>query len=391
MGHGKINRGGVSFEPLETRAMLSSSLGHFSSSAGTEFSASHFAGKEEESPIVANLGSITPVKTSTIPANGDLNPYGTAFVPEGFAPGGPLHEGDLLVSNFNNGQPNNLQGTGTTIVRITPDGKQSVFFQGAQGLGLTTGLGVLKKGFVIVGNLPTLDGTGATAQPGSLIVLDKNGNQVASFTDSSLLGGPWDLAINDEGSSANVFVSNVLTGTVSRLDLKVTSSGVTLQSITQIASGYTHRTDPLALLLGPTGLAFDEHSNKLYVASTADNAIFSISNAEKRASDAGEGKLVYKDVAHLHGPLGLVLTSDGNLIAANGDAVNTDATHTSELTEFTKSGHFLSQFSIDPAIDAAFGIAIQSDEGHIRFAAVNDNNNTVSIWTLSDHGDDKVI
>src|ERR1700721_2546210 len=49
---------------------------------------------------------------STVPANGDQNPYGVAFVPQNFQTGpGPLKHGDILVSNFNNSQ--NLQGTGT--------------------------------------------------------------------------------------------------------------------------------------------------------------------------------------------------------------------------------------------------------------------------------------
>jgi len=35
---------------------------------------------------------------STVPPNGDLNPYGVAFVPEGFQRGnGPLQPGDILV------------------------------------------------------------------------------------------------------------------------------------------------------------------------------------------------------------------------------------------------------------------------------------------------------
>lgn len=65
---------------------------------------------------------------STVPHNGDQNPYGVAFVPEGFPGGGPLETGDILVSNFNNSQ--NQQGTGTTIVKITPAGNVSVFFHG---------------------------------------------------------------------------------------------------------------------------------------------------------------------------------------------------------------------------------------------------------------------
>src|SRR4029077_8209211 len=55
---------------------------------------------------------------STVPHNGDLNPYGIAFVPLGFQSGtGPLRPGQVLVSNFNNSA--NLQGTGTTIVRVS--------------------------------------------------------------------------------------------------------------------------------------------------------------------------------------------------------------------------------------------------------------------------------
>src|ERR1700722_16043770 len=86
---------------------------------------------------------------STVPANGDVNPYGVAFVPPGFPSGGPLGRGDILVSNFNNSA--NEQGTGTTIVSVAPSGSVSLFFQGQPGLGLTTALGVLRAGFVLVG------------------------------------------------------------------------------------------------------------------------------------------------------------------------------------------------------------------------------------------------
>ena len=60
---------------------------------------------------------------STVPANGDVNPYGVAVVP---ASTGSLVKGDVLVSNFNNSA--NLQGTGTTIVQISPGGQQTLLF-----------------------------------------------------------------------------------------------------------------------------------------------------------------------------------------------------------------------------------------------------------------------
>ena len=80
---------------------------------------------------------------STVPANGDVNPYGITVVPQST---GRLVAGDTLVSNFNNAA--NLQGTGTTIVQVSPWGSVSTFAQihgplpGAcpGGVGLTTAL-----------------------------------------------------------------------------------------------------------------------------------------------------------------------------------------------------------------------------------------------------------
>ncbi|WP_087660591.1 hypothetical protein [Caballeronia terrestris] len=111
------------------------------------------------------------VTSSTVPPNGDVNPYGVAFVPEGFPAYGTIGPRDLLVANFNKA---NLQGTGTTIVKMIPNGDPVVFFQGT-GLGLTTALGVLKGGFVVVGNVLTTDGTFGTIKAGSLLVLNQTG------------------------------------------------------------------------------------------------------------------------------------------------------------------------------------------------------------------------
>ncbi len=338
--------------------------------------------RPERAALVPNLGQLPQQIVPTVPANGDLNPYGVAFVPQGFEGGGVLKPGDLLVSNFNSSA--NVQGTGSTIVRITPDGQHSVFFQGGPGLGLTTALGVLKSGFVIVGNVPT-DASGV-AQQGSLLILDANGKLVSTLSDSALLNGPWDLALNDQGDHAQVFVANVLSGTVTRIDLTIPKGGTPqVESETQMASGYAHRTDPNALVVGPTGLAFDPRTGTLYVASTADNAIFAIPDADDTRRDHGTGRLIYSDPAHLHGPLGLVLAPNGDLIVANGDAVNTDPNHANELVEITPQGHLVGEFQLDSGPGgAAFGLAVTDDNGVLRFAAVDDNTNTVHIWTMQE-------
>jgi hypothetical protein len=324
------------------------------------------------------LDSLQSITASTIPSNGDLNPYGVAFVPAGFPAGGSIAAGDLLVANFNNN--GNLQGTGTTIVSISPTGQQSVFATSTL-IGLDTALGVLSRGFVVVGNLPVTY-PGATPQPGSLQILDRNGTPVATLNDPKLLDSPWDLTINDRGSKASVFVSNVLSGTVTRLDLSVSSTQVTVINKTRIGSGYAHQPNAAAVVVGPTGLAYDPIRETLYVASTADNEIFAIGDAGDRTSDAGLGFVVFADQKHLHGPLGLVLAPNGNLITVNGDAVFSGGTQ-NELIEFTPQGFLVAEYQIDAgAPGGAFGVASTASERSFRFAAVDDDLNTVTIWTL---------
>jgi len=54
-----------------------------------------------------------------------------------------------------------------------------------------------------------------------------------------------------------------------------------------------------------------------------------------------------------------VLAPNGDLITANGDAVNPDPTQNSELVEFTPTGQFVAEFSIEPNNSgSAFGIAL---------------------------------
>jgi hypothetical protein len=342
------------------------------------------ADNEHNDALLGELPASAHAVVSTVPGNGDQNPYGVAFVPNGFRKGGPLDPGDVLVSNFNGSA--NLQGTGTTIVRITPGGQLSVFFQAQAGVGLTTALGVLKRGFVLVGNVPT-DAIGAVHQ-GSLFILDRNGAVVTNLTSATLLDGPWDLTIHEQGERAQVFVSSVLSGTVTRLDLVFddeSSNTVTVKNMTQIASGYTHRLDPSALVIGPTGLAYDGERDVLYVASTGDNEIFAVADARDRTTDGGAGTVVYTDATHLHGPLGLLLAPNGHLITANGDAINPDPSAPNVLVEFTRHGKFVAQFQIDvptASPGAAFGIAVSESEGDARFAAVDDDQNTLNIWTV---------
>jgi hypothetical protein len=325
---------------------------------------------------------------STVPPNGDVNPYGVAFVPHEFQGGaGPLRPGDILVSNFNNNM--NLQGTGTTIERVSASGAVSTFFagpphpEGTPGLGLSTALAVLRHGFVIVGNVPSTDGTCGTAMPGSLLVIDNAGNNISTISDPNI-NGPWDMAMLDEGNHAVAFVSNVFAGTVVRLNLNVSANGVTVAHITEIASGYQHRCDPVAFVVGPTGLVYDPNEDVLFVASTEDNAVFAVHHAATRTSSGGTGTVIYTDAVHLHGPLAMAEAPNGHLLVSNSDVINPDPNQPSEIVEFTKQGQFIKQLSVDPAQGGSFGLAVNVNQNQNTsfFAAVDDNTATLTIWKI---------
>jgi hypothetical protein len=322
----------------------------------------------------------SPVQSvSTVPSNGDVNPYGVAFVPPQFPKGGAANSGDILVSNFN--AASNLQGTGTTIVDIPVSGSPSLFFQSPTPTGLSTALNILKRGFVLVGNFPSPDGTCQNATSGSILVINRNGKQVGSITDTSI-NGPWDSALFDEGNSALYFVANGLTGTVVRFALHVTSSGVSVKNVTQIASGYLHQCDPVTFVDAPTGLVYDAERDVLYVASSADNAVYAVANAADTEKDHGTGRVIYQDAVHLHGPLGMIMAPNGHLIVANNDAINPDPNQPSEIVEFTIGGKFVKEISVDPNFGGSFGLAVMTKGDTARFAAVDDNVPDLLIWTL---------
>jgi DNA-binding beta-propeller fold protein YncE len=325
------------------------------------------------------------INSSTIPSNGDLNPYGVAFVPEHFPGGGAIAAGDVLVSNFNNSL--NVQGTGTTLVKLRPRGSlaapgTAIAFFTSSLPGLSTALGVLRGGFVIVGNVPTKDGTFGTIGQGALQVIDRHGHLVQTLSDKQFLDGPWDLALDDHGDHAHIFVSNVLNGTVSRLDVAVEAKGVTVAKKTTIAAGYLHIPNTGAVILGPTGLAFDRDTDLLYVASTADNTIYAVPHASSRTGAATRGGIAFVD-AHLRGPLGLRLAPNGDLLAANGDAVNADPLHPSEIVEFTTSGEFVREYNVDSSQGGAFGFDTLR-EGAFNYAVIDDVTNSLSVYRLQD-------
>jgi hypothetical protein len=170
---------------------------------------------------------------------------------------------------------------------------------------------------------------------------------------------------------------------VTRINLKTTHSGeIAVENMTRIASGYGFACNSAAVVVGPTGLAYDRSKDILYVASTSDNKIFAVPGAAKADSDQGTGSVIYQDSAHLFGPLALALAPNGDLITANGDAINNpNPSQVSMIVEFTPTGQFVSEFQVDPVPGSAFGLAVERRLGRILFAAVDDNISFLNEWS----------
>ena len=193
------------------------------------------------------------------------------------------------------------------------------------------------------------------------------------------------MAVQDSGNgSLLIFIANALSGNITRFNMTISGGGLVTQSKTTIASGYRHQCDPAALVDAPTGLVYDVKHDLLYVASTLDNAVYSVPQAGSRQSDAGVGQIVYQDATHLHGALALALASNNDLLVSDNDVINAHPNQPSEIVEFTPAGQFVKQLSVDANLGGSFGlnVSVSADGQTARFAAVDDNAVSLNIWTL---------
>ncbi len=360
-------------------------------------------------PFIGQFHTLTSLG-STVPANGDVNPYGIVTVPQSE---GALVRGDTLISNFNDEE--NLQGTGTTIVQLSPSGSLSLFAQinpsslpgpCPGGVGLTTALAILPGGFVVVGSLPTSNGKAETAKAGCLIVLNSSG-QVVQTISGPPINGPWDMTEVDQGDGATLFVTNVLNGTVAsgetptdggtvvRIRVRVgehtgghfgndsgehvgghfgsdfgdhTRHGLQVVGMETIATGFPERTDPAALVIGPTGVGLGEEGT-LYVADTQGNRIAEVPDALFRQTPVGEGGTTVAAGGYLNNPLGLTITPNGDILTANANDGN--------LVETTPVGAEFQPFDTGAGGGGLFGLTVAPHNQGVLF--VNDSNNTLDL------------
>jgi hypothetical protein len=335
--------------------------------------------------------------TSTVPDNGDQNPYAIVVAPVSV---GKIQKDDVLIDNFNN--LSNLQGLGTTIVDYNPATHKTSLFasvprnlpQCPGGVGLTTAMTMLKSGWVIVGSTPSNDGTTATKGDGCLLVFDANGKLTMTWSGPDI-NGPWgNMATLDNGTSATLFVSmsgfdvptpkaldpatgftvTVPKATVLRLGLSIPSGKPpVIVNRTVVASGFGQRAMRDVFLIGPTGLALGP-DNTLYVSDAVENRIVAIPDATTRTTSAGTGREVTKG-GLLHRPLAMMIAPNGHLIVCNaqtGQVVEFDPATGKQLYAQWVDAN---QAQSPPGNGDLFGIALTPDGK--GFYYVEDDMNTV--------------
>jgi hypothetical protein len=335
--------------------------------------------------------------TSTVPENGDQNPYAIVVAPVSV---GKIQKDDVLIDNFNN--LSNLQGLGTTIVDFNPVTKKTTLFAQVPrnlpacpgGVGMSTAMTMLKSGWVIVGSTPSNDGTTATKGDGCLMVFDANGKLTATWSGPDI-NDPWgNMAVVDNGTSATLFVSMsgfdvpdwhvmdpktgyslvVNKSTVLRLQLSVPEGKPpTITSRTVVANGLGQRANRDVFLIGPTGLALGP-DNTLYISDAQENRIVAISDATTRTASGGIGREVTRG-GLLHRPLAMMLAPNGHLIvcnAQNGQVVEIDPVAGKQIVAQWVD---INQAQSPPGNGDLFGIALTPDGK--GFYYVEDDMNTV--------------
>jgi len=196
------------------------------------------------------------------------------------------------------------------------------------------------------------------------------------------INGPWDSTLFEPAGTnlAILFVTNVLNGDVTRGDSHVVNKGTVVRLVFDtsyvdypypvlkesmvIGYGFGEKTDPAALIVGPTGVAL--RGRDLFVCDTLYSRISRIPNALNRLDTAFTGIDVSAN-GLLNGPLGLLFSPVFQIVAANGgDGL---------LVKVSPDGNQLGSIDTGTGPGGLFGIALGLDGNEIFF--VNNVNNTL--------------
>jgi sugar lactone lactonase YvrE len=166
--------------------------------------------------------------------------------------------------------------------------------------------------------------------------------------------------------------NTVNNGTVVRIDL-LTLPGIKPIVLDErvIANGFPERTDPAALVVGPTGVGLGRDGT-LYVADTDGNRIAAVPNALFRGTPVTGGGTTVTSGGSLMGPLGLTIAPNGDVLTTNGGDGN--------LVETTPGGMQVATATLDSTVGAGalFGLTVPPGGNGVLY--VDDGDNTLRLF-----------
>lgn len=228
-----------------------------------------------------------------------------------------------------------------------------------------------------------------TPEAGCLIVLNSEGTPVETWTGRNI-NGPWDMTALQFPRLAELFVTNVLNGTVAAAG-GIANEGTVIRVLvtlppgrnpimlgsTVIATGFDEQLNSSALVLGPTGVALG-FNGVLYVADTVNNRIATVPFAALRVTPVTGGGGTLTSGGSINSPLGMTLAPNGDIITVNGGDGNE--------VETTPEGVQVDTVQLDPAGAGGDLFGLTTAPGNRGILFVDDGDNTLKLFSHSGYG-----
>jgi hypothetical protein len=307
------------------------------------------------------------IGSTSDPIHHQLNPYGLTVAP---STNGLMTKGDLVVCNFNN--KSNIQGTGFTIVALHPK----------------------------TGSTPTLISDNRKLKGCDALALAPDDTiWAAAFKadDNPLISSSGKFLVNIKGkpfehpfgqifaphggaSGAPAFYeSNAGRGTVVRINL---GSSFTFDVIVR---GLAINRGKPGSIFGPSGLAYNDKNDTLYVVDGTNNTVDAFANVSTIPNNgvfvsddglhfsgpsAANARVVY-DGPPLNGPISSALLFNGNLVIGN----TANKAGRNILVEMTPQGEVLATRNVDHgAAGSIFGLVATGNNAADARIYFNDDN-----------------
>jgi hypothetical protein len=332
-------------------------------------------GGSKSGGVIGHLKTILKIGSTVDPINGDQNPYGLAIAP---VTAGGITAGDLLISNFNNGSPFNIQGLGTTVedLHATPGSKPTRIAQDSRLTGPSE---------LVTGTTDDFAWVSAFTANGVPIVGDTASGGVIDDLTGNGLEQPWGQTFSGTKGIRGVaafYVSNSSDGSITRIN--ITKKGAFTYD--KIATGFSVNHGVPGTVLAPAGLTYDARADVLYIVDSNMNRLVAFLHPGNvpvggiivnpyggfGGVSGSSARVVYAGKP-LNAPISAALLYNGDVVVGN--------TANNRLIEITPTGSEVGNKLLDNgAAGALFGIAASgSSIANQKIYFNDDNTNTVEV------------